>query len=110
VIEVTAGTAVVTLVNRFAVDPDDADALLEALERATDEVIARLPGFVSASFHRSLDGSAVLNYAQWESREAFEAICARPAVLEHFAEIRKLARGQRDLYEVVSVHEPHDER
>lgn len=104
--DVTAGTSVVTLVNTFTVDPDRQDALLEALARATDEVIAALPGFRFASFHRSLDGTAVLNYAQWESRAAFEAIFERPEVREHFAEIGRIARGERNLYEVVSVHEP----
>jgi hypothetical protein len=31
------------------------------------------PGFISASFHKSLDGTSVLNYAQWKSREIYHA-------------------------------------
>jgi quinol monooxygenase YgiN len=105
-IEVAAGAPVITLVNVFRVEPEEQDALIDALVRATDDVIASVPGFVSASFHRSLDGTAVLNYAQWRSREDFEAIFSRPEVVAHFREIGRLARGERNLYEVVSVHEP----
>jgi quinol monooxygenase YgiN len=110
----TAGSdQTVTLVNTFRVDPERQDALLQLLADATEQVIARLPGFVSATFHRSLDGTRVLNYARWESREAFEAIFRNPEALEHMRAIRELATGDPALYAVVSVHRqprPEDER
>ena len=36
------------------------------------------PGFVSANIHVSTDGTRVVNYAQWESAEAFQAMLADP--------------------------------
>ncbi len=61
-----------TLINVFTVEPEDQQRLVELWQRATDEVMRHLPGFVSANAHRSLDGTKVVNYAQGESREAFD--------------------------------------
>ena len=68
----------VILVNVFTVKPEDQQRLLEHWQRATDEVIRHLPGFLSATIHRSLDGTKVVNYAQWETREAFNAMLRNP--------------------------------
>ncbi len=32
-----------------------------------------LTGFISANIHRSVDGTRVVNYAQWRTKEDFEA-------------------------------------
>ena len=29
-------------------------------------------GFVSASFHKSFDGTSMVNYSQWENRKSYE--------------------------------------
>jgi heme-degrading monooxygenase HmoA len=50
---------------------------LEHVKRTTtelDRAMNNSPGLISASFHRSLDGTRMFNYGQWESKEAFEAI------------------------------------
>jgi Antibiotic biosynthesis monooxygenase len=65
---IRADAPVVTLINVFTVDPVDQQRLVEAWGRATDDVMRHLPGFVSANLHRSLDGTKVVNYAQWEAR------------------------------------------
>jgi heme-degrading monooxygenase HmoA len=31
--------------------------------------MARQPGFISISLHRSLDGRRIVNYVQWQSRD-----------------------------------------
>ena len=54
----------IALINTFTVAPERADELLAVLQKATDEVMRHVPGFVSANFHRSLDGRYVANYAQ----------------------------------------------
>lgn len=49
----------------------------EMVKRTTTEVkraMEQSPGLISATFHRSLDGTRMFNYGQWESQEAFEAI------------------------------------
>jgi heme-degrading monooxygenase HmoA len=62
---------VVTLINVFTVAPHEQQRLVEVLVDATQSVMRKQPGFVSANIHRSLDGRRVTNYAQWRSREAF---------------------------------------
>ncbi len=35
--------------------------------------MARQPGFVSISLHRSLDGRRIVNYIQWQSRDLLQS-------------------------------------
>ena len=72
-----------TLINTFTVDPDDAERLLDLLTRATEEVLRHQAGFVSANLHVSYDGRHVANYAQWRSREDYNASMKDPAVQKH---------------------------
>jgi quinol monooxygenase YgiN len=46
----------------------------------------------------------VINYAQWESREAFEASLRDPKVATYFRELAQIAPPDPVLAEVVSVH------
>ena len=91
----------VTLINVFRVAPENCDELLAVLHAATEDVMRHVPGFVSANFHRALDGSRVTNYAQWESRGAFEAMLADPAARDHMGRCAALAESfDANLYEV----------
>jgi heme-degrading monooxygenase HmoA len=93
---------VVTLVNVFDVDPENQQPLIEVLVAATEQVMRQVPGFVSANIHRSLDGTRVVNYAQWRSVEDFEAMTRRPDVLPHATRATELANAiEPRLYEVV---------
>jgi len=99
------GAEPITLINVFTVDPENQQALIDALIEMTDATLRHLPGFVSANFHKSLDGTRVANYAQWETKEHFDAILAMPEVLELFRSVEKLGTAHPFLYEVVSTHE-----
>ena len=93
---------VVTLINVFTVAPEDQQPLVEATESAMN----RLPGFVSANPHMSLDGTKVTNYAQWRSREDFEAILQNPEAMMHMREAGPIAeKFEPHLYEVSFVDE-----
>lgn len=97
---------VVTLINVFTVAPGDQERLLDLLVEATEKVIKGQPGFVSANLHKSLDGTRVVNYAQWQSREAFEAMLADAAARAHMQEAAKIAeKFEPHLYEVSFVDE-----
>jgi heme-degrading monooxygenase HmoA len=95
---------VVTLINVLTVAPEDQERLVELLARATEEVIAHRPGFVSANIHRGLDGTRVANYAQWRTREDFEAMLHDPAAAAHMREAAALAAFEPHLYEVAVAH------
>jgi quinol monooxygenase YgiN len=94
-----------TLINVFTVAPERARELAELLSVATDEVMRYLPGFVSANIHVSTGGSRVVNYAQWESPEALQAMTRNPTAHEHMDTCAAVATSfEPRLYTVDSVH------
>ena len=54
----------VTLINVFSCEPQNQQRLRDLWIRATQERLGELPGVISASLHRSKDGTRVVNYAQ----------------------------------------------
>jgi quinol monooxygenase YgiN len=92
---------VVTLVNVFTVKPDDQDRLARLLVEATEKTMRHLPGFVSASIHKSFDGAKVINYAQWRSRKDFEALRDNQEARTHMDAAAALAKFEPMLCEVV---------
>ncbi|CAN5625653.1 antibiotic biosynthesis monooxygenase [soil metagenome] len=109
--EITHSGNVVTLINVFAVKPENQQRLLDLLVEATESVMNRKPGFVSANLHKSLDGARVVNYAQWRSKEAFEAMLEDPAAIGHMREAAELAESfEPRLYEVAFVDEAPEEQ
>jgi quinol monooxygenase YgiN len=102
---IEAGAPVATLINVFVVKPEHQRRLVDLLVRATEEVIRHRPGFVAANIHASEDGTRVVNYAQWESAAAFQAMLASPEAREHLRECGELAESfDPHLYTVESVH------
>jgi quinol monooxygenase YgiN len=92
---------VVTLINVFTVEPQYQQQVVDLLVEATETVMKHVPGYVSANIHKSLDGVRVVNYAQWESREAYQAIFNDPNVKVHMDKILKVATPDYHLYEVM---------
>lgn len=70
---ITQNSSLLTLINVFTVAPERQQELVDALIRGTENTVRTFPGFVSANIHKSADGVRVINYAQWESKEAFAA-------------------------------------
>jgi len=106
VTEISVRDDIVTLVNVFTVAPEDQDRLLGVLVEATEKVMNRIPGFVSANLHKSLDGTRVVNYAQWRSREDFEAMLQNQEAVAHMGEAAEIAeKFEPHLYEVSFVDE-----
>ncbi len=95
---------VVTLINVFTVEPENQGRLVDVLTEATEKVMSRQPGFISANLHKSLDGKRVTNYAQWASVEEYQAVLQNPEVASHMEEATQLATFDAHLYEVSHVH------
>jgi heme-degrading monooxygenase HmoA len=93
-----------TLINVFTVAPENQQKLVDLLVKATDQVMAGMPGFVSANIHRSDDGTRVINYAQWRSREDFAAMRQNERVQAHMARAAQLAQFEPIICEVAHVH------
>lgn len=90
-----------TLVNVFTVTPDKQSELADLLVHATEETMRNLPGFISASIHRSLDGTKVINYAQWRSQADFAAMKDNPKAQPHMQAAAALASFEPIICEVV---------
>ena len=60
---IESNRGVVTQINVFTVKPENQQALIDLLIDSARSV-CHLPGWKSASIHRSFDGKTVVNYAQ----------------------------------------------
>src|SRR5258708_12223180 len=67
-----------TLINVFTVEPSKQQQLVALLIHATESSVRHVTGFISASLHRSLDGTRVVMYAQWRSVEDYDAMRNNP--------------------------------
>src|SRR5260370_42710871 len=62
----------VTQITFIEVEPEKQQKALSLMtERA--HFMARQPGFISISLHRSRDGRRIVNYIQWQNRELLQA-------------------------------------
>ena len=100
---ITTANDVVTLIDVFTVEPEHQQRLVDVLVRATQTIVSKQPGFVSANIHKSLDGMRVVNYTQFRSQEDFEAMLAKPEAAEHIREAATLGSFDAHLYEVVFI-------
>ena len=90
----------VTFINVFTVSPDNQQRLIDLLTQATDLAVRHASGFVSAALHRSLDGTKVTMYAQWQSMEAYQAMRGDPAAAPYLAEALAIATFEPGAYSV----------
>ena len=98
----------IALINVFTVEPANQQRLLDLLARATDGSVNRAPGFMSATLHRSIDGTKVTMYAQWRSVEDYEAMRQDPGPLPFLEEALTIATFEPRIYEIVRTFSPVD--
>jgi len=78
----------------------------QALDLMTQraQFMARQPGFVSISLHRSLDGRRIVNYVQWESRDLLAAAHRSPEFRREWSQFDEITDDiDPHLYEVARV-------
>jgi quinol monooxygenase YgiN len=106
VTRISAKGDVITLINVFTVDPANQRRLIDLLTEATEGSVRRAPGFVSASLHRSTDGTKVTMYAQWRSIDHYQAMRRDRVSLPFLQEALTIARFEPGVYEVVRTFAP----
>lgn len=84
-----------TVIIVFGVEPDDQAALVDALAQP-DEWLLTVPGYRSHTILRGIDGTTVVNYAQWDSKERYDAFHLLPED-ERPADVRRLREVARSL-------------
>lgn len=98
------GQPLVTLITVHICKQENQQQLVDVLLEAVNTTYRHLPGFISANIHKGLDGVRVTNYAQYRSREDFEAVRTNPAILPHVQKVAELVDSfDAHLYEVVEV-------
>jgi heme-degrading monooxygenase HmoA len=86
----------VTQITLIEVEPENQQEALSLMkERA--QFMARQPGFISITLHRSLDGRRIVNYIQWQNRELLQAAHKSP-------DFRKAWRKFDDLTDQIEPH------
>jgi quinol monooxygenase YgiN len=86
----------------FTVEPEKQQALLDQLTDFSEHTVKKFPGFISATFFASFDGTRVTNVAQWESREAFLSMIQSAEAQADIAACQKIAqRLDYNLYDGV---------
>lgn len=91
----------VTHLAEFRMIPTNQPEMIQRASAEIDRAADNSPGLLSATFHRSLDGTRLFNYGQWESQEAFAAILQQPGFNPDKPYWEGLARNEFHLYEVV---------
>jgi hypothetical protein len=77
----------------FEIEPQQQPALVSALSLQTERLAQHHSGFLSASIQASDDGRRVLNYLQWQSREAGEAA------------FQSFESGEQDFWQLIRAHQ-----
>jgi heme-degrading monooxygenase HmoA len=90
----------VTVINKFSMEPENQKKLVNLLDDLR-QVVEKLPGFISANVHRSLDGTKVISYAQWNSKEDYQAVYTNSQAIPLLGEIKKISKFTWNVYEVV---------
>jgi quinol monooxygenase YgiN len=97
---------ILTLINVFTVEPINQQKLIDLLILATSGTVRKVPGFISSSLHRSIDGTKVTMYAQWESIEAYQAMRSNTTASPYLEEALTIAKFDPGMYEVVETFLP----
>lgn len=66
-------------------------------------------GLVAGNFHRSFDGRSVINYAQWESQEDYDAFMAEAGTRGRLGQALSFSRMDNVTTEVVHTSDPPPE-
>jgi quinol monooxygenase YgiN len=99
-VTIESGTGIVTHINVFTVEPDRQQELVASLTETVNEA-RNVEGWISAAIHRSFDGTHVVNYVQFESHAAAQAVTKHllsRGLIQRNVAIGTVAPGQ---YEVV---------
>ncbi len=70
---ISESSTVFTEIVVFTVEPEQQQALIDAIVGEVERWVKHRPGFISATYHKSLDGTKVVNYAQWLSQADWKA-------------------------------------
>ncbi|MGH2874292.1 MAG: putative quinol monooxygenase [Solirubrobacteraceae bacterium] len=102
--EIVDDASYATFINTFRCDPSRQDEVVNINIDIIEQVACKYPGFISAIVHRSIDGTRVFNYLQWESAEHLAAMQRSPefqAIARRFAGLIEFDPHQCEVAHIV---------
>src|SRR3954451_14325449 len=101
--QIQTNSQAVTQITMIDAEPDkQAEAVSIMTERA--RFMARQPGCISISLHRSLDGRRIVNYVQWQNRDLLRSAHQSPEFRKQWNNFDKLTDEiDPHLYEVSEI-------
>lgn len=82
-----------TVITTFETTPGLCQDLLDALTQAYDDFIAKSDGFIAAGLHVNDAQTRIVNYSQWQSRAAFQAMLRSREMRDRARHINTLCRS-----------------
>ncbi len=93
-------------ITQITVVESQPDKQAEVLSLMTERArfMARQPGFISISLHRSLDGKRIVNYVQWQDRDLLQSAHRSPEFRKAWRHFDQMTHEiDPHLYEVAQV-------
>jgi quinol monooxygenase YgiN len=106
---IVSGAGYATFINTFRCEPSDQEEVVRINVDIIEHVASKFPGFISASVHRSVDGTLVANYLQWQSAEhlaAMQRSSEFQAIARRFAGLVQFEPHQCEVAHVAEVAPP----
>jgi hypothetical protein len=97
---IRTNAGIVTQINTFTVPADGQHILIDRLREAA-QFASTVPGWMSASLHKSLDGTSVVNYAQSDSLESALLVIERLRQAGFLDRNAEYGQAHPGLYDVV---------
>lgn len=98
----------IIMINTFTVnDFSKQQGIVGILENAAMQILVKHDGFISIRIHKSLDGTKVMSYVQWEDKESIEKMLNDPRVIVYMNDIARIAQVDRTLYELAYIEEKY---
>ena len=101
--DIRENAGIVTQITTVKTNPGNLDEVI-ALMKERARFMARQPGFVSISLHRSEDGSHVVNYVQWTDKNKLAAAHHSQEFRKKWPRFGELVQDvEPSLYDVVQI-------
>ena len=90
----------------FTVDPVNQEQLIELLTHEDRKQCKKNGRIYLMGLHRSIDGTKVTMYAQWQSIEDYQKMRNNPDASPYLQQALKIAKFESGMYEVVETFLP----
>ena len=80
---------------------NNGETVVVALANENIHPAMKTPGLLTATFHRSTDGTRVINYGQWENEEAIENLKKQPGFGSGKPYWDGVAENEHHLYQLI---------